>query len=415
MKFLKGIYHWILAWTGNVRYKNPSRELFVIGVTGTKGKSMVLELLDAILESAGEKTALLTSVRKKVADEAEENTWSNTMPGRWRIQRLLRNAVDAGCTYALVEVTSQGVDQHRHRFVDWDAALFLNLHPEHIEAHGSMERYREAKLNFFRSLAHSQKHPRLFFVNKEDPSAFYFTEAAEKVEDGRLVTYSHDDIYKTAEEIRKNNGPDWLKADFILDNVAAAVAIAKNRGVQPHIIKDAIANFSGLPGRLQFVGKKPFSVVVDYAHTPDSLAAVYRNLRERYGMPDGARLICVLGSAGGGRDKWKRPELGEIVGNYCDVAVFTSEDPYNEDPQTIINDIKKGLDKASEKPGKVIDVLDRREAIEKAIALAREGDMVAITGMGSQKWLYGPKGEKKEWNEPEIAREMFEKYTKSKK
>ena len=147
--FLLDFYYYSVAFLGALFFGFPSRRIFVLGVTGTKGKSTVLELINVILEAAGKKTALLSSIRIKIGKQSQKNYIGNTMPGRAFIQRFLRQAVKAGCDYALIEVTSQGVLQHRHRFIKWDAALFTNLAPEHIEAHGSFENYRGTKISFF--------------------------------------------------------------------------------------------------------------------------------------------------------------------------------------------------------------------------------------------------------------------------
>ena len=180
MRFLKSIYHFFLAWVGALLYGFPSRKIFVLGVTGTKGKSTTLELINAILQSSGKKTALISSIRFKIADDTTKNTSGMSMPGRFALQRFLRKAVRAGCQYALVEVTSQGILQHRHRFIDFDAALFTNLHPEHIEAHGSFENYRAAKVSFFEDVAErSGKSPKRFFINEADKSAQYFSAVAD--------------------------------------------------------------------------------------------------------------------------------------------------------------------------------------------------------------------------------------------
>lgn len=152
MKFVtrfKGIYHFFFAWFGNIICGFPSRKIFVLGVTGTKGKSTVLELISSILEAAGYKTALLSSNRFKIGAESEKNLTSTTMPGRFFIQKFLKKAVKENCNYVLMEITSQGILQYRHRFIDFDAALWTNLQPEHIEAHGSFEAYRQAKVRFF--------------------------------------------------------------------------------------------------------------------------------------------------------------------------------------------------------------------------------------------------------------------------
>src|SRR3989338_7311756 len=179
MRLLKSLYHYCLAWLANLVYGAPSRKIFVFGVTGTKGKSTTIELINALLESAGKKTALVSSIRFKVGQEVGKNTTGMTMPGRFFLQRFLRRAVNAGCEYALVEVTSQGILQHRHKFIDWDAALLTNLKPEHIDAHGSFENYRQSKMRLFEDLArYSKKSPKYFFINEGDPSHQYFATLA---------------------------------------------------------------------------------------------------------------------------------------------------------------------------------------------------------------------------------------------
>ena len=414
-RFFQPVYHFLLSVSGRVVFGRLAERMFTIGVTGTKGKTTTIALINAILEKAGEETALLSSVYRKTGENTERKKSPNTMPGRWYIPKFLKEAATKGSKYAILEVTSQGVEQFRHKFIDWDMAVFLNIHPEHIEAHGSFKKYRRAKVKFFESLRVSKKNPKYFLINGDDKSSMYFKEAAMKTskKSRKIIIFSKDDIYKMVEEIREEGkARDWLKADFNLENVAAAVAFAKTRDIQYHIIKKAIIEYEGLPGRLEFVAKKPYSVVVDYAHTPDSLRALYRNLRENYNLADDGRLICVLGSAGGGRDKWKRPEIGKIMASYGDLAILTSEDPYDEDPHQIISEIESGIPKAQIATFKIIKEIDRKKAIERAISKAKPGDVVVITGIGSQSWFYGPRGEKIPWNEAEIAREIFERYNK---
>jgi len=409
MRFLYSIYHFLLAWSGSLYYGRPSRKLFIIGVTGTKGKSTAIELMNAILEKGDKKTAVFSSTRRKVGNENNENQSDNTMPGRWQIQKFLKRALIAECDYVLLEVTSQGTLQHRHRFIDWDIAIFLNLTPEHIEAHGSFEKYRDAKIKFFRYLKHSGKKQVFFLINKDDPSAIYFEKAAKETE-GEIKLFSKDDIYKLVESLKEMSRADWLKADFNVENAASAAALAEIIGINRPVVERALGEFKGLGGRMDFVQKKPFSVVVDYAHTPHSLKLVYKNLREEYAKPNNSKLICVLGSAGGGRDKWKRPEMGKIAANYCDKLVLTSEDPYDESPQVIIDEIKKGVSKSQSPPEKVYEILDRREALQYAISLANPGDVVITTGKGSEKWFYGPRGQKIPWDEKGVVEEILKEH-----
>ncbi|MGC9610670.1 MAG: UDP-N-acetylmuramyl-tripeptide synthetase [Minisyncoccia bacterium] len=422
MSFIFSIYHWILAWVGSIVCGHPSRGIFVIGVTGTKGKSTTLEFLNAILEVAGKKTALSSTVRQKILNKTGRNMSGNSMPGRFFLQRFLKKAAKAGADYALLEVTSQGVVQHRHEFIDWDAAFFTNLAPEHIESHGSFENYRSAKTSFFNYLSKSKKKGKFFFVNKNDPSADYFIKAAEKVSSGKVFPYSKENFIK----ICLKNGLDissrekraavnsWLWSEFNLDNAAAGLAFAESQNISWPIFKEALVGFKGLIGRMEFIQKEPFAVVVDGAHTPDSLEKAYQNTRPEiiFGK-SGGRLICVLGSAGGGRDKWKRPAMGKIAAEYCDVAILTDEDPYNENPNEILDQVENGFKDAKERrvrPENVFKILDRREAIKKAVSLAGPGDTVIATGKGSEMSIHVAGGKTIPWDEKEIMKEILESF-----
>ncbi len=427
MKFLKSIYHYFLAWLGSVIYGNPSRKIFVLGVTGTKGKSTVLELINAILESAGKKTALLSSVRLKIGEQSRPNLTENTMPGRFFIQRFLSQAVRSHCDYALLEVTSEGVLQYRHRFIDFDAALFLNLHPEHIERHGSFENYRAAKVKFLSDIARtSQKPKKLFFINQEDVNSSYFTDAVQ--ERGKVYYFGREQFIENRLARGKVSIGDWLGSGFNLENAAAATSFAESLGIDWAITRSALASFKGLIGRMEVVQKEPFRVVIDYAHTPDSLLKVYQTLQNRgqksevppqggEARPDAyrggrsQRLICVLGSAGGGRDKWKRPELGKIAAEYCREIILTNEDPYNEKPEQILEEIESGFSQIPNNKFQITKnyskILDRREAIKRAIALAKRGDTVIITGKGSEHWLHLAGGKRLTWDERKTVAELL--------
>lgn len=395
-------YHFLWSFLGAIFFGFPSKRIFVLGVTGTKGKSTVLELINTILEAADKKTALLSSIRIKINKDGRKNYFGNTMPGRAFIQRFLRRAVKAGCDYALIEVTSQGILQHRHRFIEWDAALFTNLAPEHIEAHGSFENYRQAKASFFRYIGKS-KGPKLFFINKDDSNAEYFREAAK---DGQVILYSKQDP-----GLKNYSLKSGLLIDFNQDNIAAAAAFAESQGIDGETIKKALKNFPGVPGRMEIVQTEPFTVIIDYAHTPDSLEKVYQTIRNSKfeilnskqilnSKLQNSKLICVLGSAGGGRDKWKRPKMGEIAAKYCDEIILTNEDPYDEEPLEILRQIEAGIINK-----KIYKILDRREAIKKALSLAQKGDIIIITGKGCEPWLHLAKGKKIPWDEKKITKE----------
>ncbi|MDO8467021.1 MAG: UDP-N-acetylmuramyl-tripeptide synthetase [bacterium] len=404
MRFFKSFYHYLLAWAGALIYGFPSRKIFVLGVTGTKGKSTTLELINSILESAGKKTALVSSIRFKVDGETIKNTSGMSMPGRFALQRVLWRAVRAGCQYALVEVTSQGILQHRHRFIDFDAALFTNLQPEHIEAHGSFEKYRDAKVSFFEDVAeYSKKSEKHFFINEGDKSAEYFAACAD--ENSEVVYFSREAFIRRELGGGHESIGDWLSGNFNLENAAAATAFVSSRGIGWDETKKVFQNFSGVPGRLEYVQKAPFSVVIDYAHTPDSLAKVYESLS--VGLSSRNKMICVLGAAGGGRDKWKRPAMGKIASEYCGVVVLTNEDPYDENPESIINEIAGGFSRADFDKKEFLKILDRREAIAKAISFAKKGDVVVMTGKGSEDWIHVARGKKIPWSEKKVVEEIL--------
>ena len=371
-------YHKCLAWLAALLYNFPSRKLKVVGVTGTNGKSTVVHLITAILEEAGEKTASVSSLRFRVNGQERKNTLKMTMPGRFKLQKFLRDAVGAGCEYAVIEVTSEGIKQFRHTGIGFYMAVLTNVTPEHIESHGSFDNYRAAKAELF-------KKAKIHILNGEDPSIDYFL----KIPARDRIVYTKKDL---PPGIRLK-----LLGDFNLENAVAAYHAAKLLGVDFTAIKSALEKVEGVPGRLEFVQREPFAVVVDYAHTPDALEKIYETL--------GGNSVCVLGSAGGGRDKWKRPEMGKIAGRFCKKIILTNEDPYDENPEEILNDVERGIAQKN----KLQKILDRREAIREAIKSAEPGDTVIITGKGAEPWLMGPNGTKIPWDDREVAREELHK------
>lgn len=417
--FLKDrVYHRVISWVGALLYWFPSRQLLVIGVTGTKGKSTTVELIAYILERAGKKVAVSSSVRNDAS--------GMTMPGHFFIQRLLRRGVSAGCTHAVIEVTSQGVAQSRHRFIKWDIAVFTNLTREHIEAHGSFEKYREAKLDFFKYVGHRislcgiSDAPPLFIINKNDDNAQYFIDATNllKFHFNRIVLYAKSELSSN------------LIGEFNCYNVGAAVAVAEAAGIPPNSIQQAVRDFPGVRGRMEFIQREPFQVVVDYAVTPDSLEAVYQILRDlrfpsspriaglqRAGMNHDSKLICVFGCTGGGRDVWKRPVMGRIAAHYCDEIILTDDDSYDENPLSIIEEIESGFLQRAHSVWQIgknyWKIIDRGEAIRKALLLARPGDIVIITGKGGDKWLRVAGGKKIPWSDQGVVRDILQEIHKA--
>ncbi|MEI6396582.1 MAG: UDP-N-acetylmuramoyl-L-alanyl-D-glutamate--2,6-diaminopimelate ligase [Candidatus Taylorbacteria bacterium] len=400
-KFLQPIYHWILSLCAAIWYRFPSRHLKVIAVTGTKGKSSTTEILNAILEEAGYKTGLSNTIRFKVDEMSSENLFKMSMPGRFFVQRLLRRAVEHGCQYFILEMTSQGALLHRHKFINLDAFVLTNISPEHVEAHGSYEKYIEAKLDLARSLGKSNKINRTIIVNADDKESPRFLAC----KSDKKITYGlHDaepyEIKKEGLEFTLGGHlvHSHLSGLFNIYNTLAAVTTARSQGVSDEIIIRAIEKFSGIPGRVQKIDAgQDFQVIVDYAHTPDSLEKLYQVFQS-------SRNICVLGGTGGGRDNWKRKEMGRIADEYCDEIILTDEDPYDENPEKIVQDVAAGI--ITQRP---TIIMDRRLAIREAIKRAKTGDAILITGKGTDPYIMGRGGSKIPWSDADIAREEIKK------
>lgn len=395
---LLSAYHFTLAALAAAAFGYPSRFLLVIGVTGTKGKTTVTEMVNAILEEAGHTTALINSIRFKIGAKSERNITRMSMPGRLFIQKLLTSAVHSGCTAVVLEMTSEGARQHRHRFIDMNALIFTNLAPEHIESHGSYEAYRDAKFEIGKQLVRSGKRPRIIVANADDKeSSRYLTLPVE-----HALPFSLSQGNASADQ----NGGSFefegtritlsLPGAFSLRNALAAATLARALGIAPTVIARALEKIKKIPGRAERIEMgQDFAVVVDYAHTPDSLSALYDAYRN-------VRKICVLSATGGGRDTWKRPIMGRIAEEKCAEVVLTNEDPYDEDPQQIVEDIAHGMSK------RPVIIMDRREAIRAALKKAHTDDAVLITGKGTDPSICGPGGSSILWSDAQVARDELE-------
>jgi UDP-N-acetylmuramoyl-L-alanyl-D-glutamate--2,6-diaminopimelate ligase len=404
-RFFQPYYHLLLAVVGTAIYRRPSRHIYVIGITGTKGKSSTTEFVNSVLEADGKKTAILSTIRFKVGDTTRPNKYKMTMPGRFFTQKFLRDAVDAGCDYAIIEMTSEGARFYRHKGIEMDALIFTNLSPEHIESHGSFAKYKEAKLRLVRQLEKSKKPTRISIANTDTKHGFSFlVSTVEKnrnysLSDVKIIQESHNSstiLYKDTEITIP------LPGRFNIANALASLKLAEELAISLETAKRGIENLKQIRGRVEKVEcGQPFTVIVDYAHTDDSLRKLYETFKS-------SRTIAVLGGTGGGRDAWKRPVLGNIADEYCNEIIVTDEDPYDEDPMKIINEVAKGVTKHTP-----TCILDRREAIRHAFTLARDGDTVLITGKGTDPYIMGPHGTKIPWDDAQVAREELEKMFRS--
>jgi UDP-N-acetylmuramoyl-L-alanyl-D-glutamate--2,6-diaminopimelate ligase len=407
-------YHFSMAFLSAFIYRFPSRKIKIIAITGTKGKSSTGELVNAILEKAGYKTALSNTIRFKIGDASRDNLYKMSMPGRGFMQKFIRQAVDAKCDYAIIEMTSQGSLLYRHRFINIDTFIVTNISPEHIEAHGSYENYITSKMEIGKQFERSNKKNKTLIVNGDDIEAKKFLELKIDKPCDKKIEYR---IGQAKPYSLLENGVEFtydckqiqsrLPGIFNIYNMLAAIKATESNGVGLETIIAALRNFTVIKGRMEYIkAGQDFSVIVDYAHTTDSLQKVYEVFANKH------RIIGVLGGTGGGRDKWKRKEMGKIAARFCDYIVLTNEDPYDEDPQQIINDVKEGIDEVWKKnsPAKNPTVIiDRRLAIHDAIAHAKTNDIVIITGKGTDPFIMGANGNNTPWSDARVAREELEK------
>ncbi len=396
-------YHLLLSFLGALFYGFPSKKMKVIGVTGTNGKSTTVELIAAILREAGYATAYTSSIKFDIKGKERPNLLKMTMPGRAALQKFLSEAVNSGCQYVVLEVSSEGIKQHRHRFIKFHTAVITNISKEHIESHGGFENYKKAKGELFRVA--KEKH----IINLDDEHKDFFWDIPAKEKIGYAIknkeaSFLGEDVRADTTGVCFNfRGEEVftpLKGDFNAYNVLASVATALSEGVKIETVKKALQKVKLIPGRMEEVVSSPFRVIVDYAVTPDALSSTYQTVRKHY-LP--SKMICVLGSCGGGRDKWKRPVMGRIASDSCDEVIVTNEDPYDEDEAGIIEDIISGTSQKAEK------IIDRREAIRAALLKARKGDAVVVTGKGCEVWMCLSGGRKIPWDDRKVIREEFEK------
>ncbi len=397
---LRPLYHRVLAFLMALSYSFPAKELMVIGVTGTKGKSTTAEMLFAILREAGHKTALISTIRFAIEDESQPNRFKMTLQGRGFAQAFMRKALKAGCTHLVIEVTSESVLQYRHWFLGLDGLIVTNIQREHIESHGSFEKYVAAKRMIAETLARSPKRDRVLVANEDIPETRVFL----ALNIPRRIGFSERELHAVSSHDHRisfeYSGTHFslqLPGTFNAMNALAAVKLCEAFGISVATAAFALAHLPVVRGRVERIeAGQDFIAIVDYAHTPDSLKALYDTFKDQ-------RKICVLGNTGGGRDTWKRPEMGRIADASCARVILTDEDPYDEDPRAIVDAMAAGMAREPE------IIMDRREAIRSALASASKGDAVLISGKGTDPFIMGPKGSKIPWSDAQVVREELER------
>jgi UDP-N-acetylmuramoyl-L-alanyl-D-glutamate--2,6-diaminopimelate ligase len=371
-------------------YRRPAERLKLAGVTGTNGKTTTAFLIKHICEEAGVRCGLIGTVRYEIGERILPAT--RTTPESLDLQELLASIVNASCRAAAMEVSSHALAQERTRGIEWDVAVFTNLSQDHLDFHGTMENYFDAKARLFVELSGQQKKRKpVAIVNIDDR---YGEQLLGKIDKNvSTITYGMGARanFRASNYRMEFSGTSYqleargrsylvrlpLIGRFNVANAMAALAAATALGVDLRQAILSLAKSPQVPGRLEMVpAKRQFQVFVDYAHTPDALLNVIKTLREL----EPRRLLVVFG-CGGNRDRQKRPLMAEVVDRHADHAIVTSDNPRKEDPEAIIAEVEKGF--RSDRYEKIVD---RTEAIERAIELAQPRDIVVIAGKGHETY-----------------------------
>lgn len=400
----KNKIHKIEGRWANFKYGYPAKKIKVIGVTGTKGKTTVCNMISKVLDEAGIKNAMETTINTKIDNQITAHRtkarWVTTPPAAV-LQDFLKKAVKAGCEYAIMEVTSQAIDQNRIYGIKFDTLVYTNLSHEHLEYHKTKENYLNAKLRVFKDNPEAK-----FAINADDANwnRFYSLPATERflysvkksIEHGavarKILTSPNGVTFTLAHDDGQEIVHLKLPGVFNVLNALATFCVGLSLEIPATTIKNGLEKVTLVPGRMEAIKvskNQDITVIVDYAHNPDSLKNVYETVRD--GMKNtGGRLISVLGATGR-RDKTKRPMMGALSGHYADLVIFTNEDPYDEDPIEIMEQVAEGIHRGAVKKHQwhlnrnYWKIIDRAQAIHKAIKEAKKNDVILITGKGAEE------------------------------
>ena len=363
---LKGLWHLLIAIFSLCYFRFPGRFLTVIGVTGTDGKTTTTTIIYEILKASGIKASMITSVHAVIGGKAYDTGFHVTTPSPFYVQKYLREAVDRGDTHMVLEVTSHGIDQHRVFGIPFAIGVLTNVTPEHLDWHKTMDRYRETKLKLLAWATYA-------VLNRDEK--ILYNQAARAILGKKVCTYGIEsgDVTPATFHFKTN-----LLGMFNMYNCLAAISVGKLLEIPESTIRSAIAQFGGISGRMEVVYKGAYTVVVDFAHTPNAIEKALSALR---GVTKG-KLIHVFGSAGL-RDPYKRPLMGQASGKYADVIILTEEDYRTEDIEKIMDEIQEGIPKE-----KIVHRFpNRQDAVTFALKECKKGDVVVLTGKGHEKSL----------------------------
>ena len=421
--FLKLFYHKIRAILASIIYPFDPNKIKIIGVTGTDGKTSTTFFIDSILRTAGKDVALCNGVVFRIKNIEQKNCTDNTTANPFILRKFIQKVIKENCEYLILEVTSWAISQHRLHGIYFDMALITNITHEHIDLHGSMGNYVNAKSQLFRNLKLTKNKKKtvktVSIINSDDPKchSFHSFEADIKLNYGIMNTSNisakkivYND-YNTEFLVIYNGESRLLNlgipGKFNVYNALASIAVASVLNIKWELIEIAL-KYITIPGRFNYINQgQDFKVIVDFAHTPNSFHSLFSAVREIYPQ---SKIIGVFGSAGG-RDKKKRAMQGEIVSQYLDYSVLTTDDPRYEDPRQIANEIAVGLKKFYKQENiDYIFIEDREKAFEFAFKMANKNDVVLLLSMGNYEYMYVKNGKIK-WNDKEKAIEVLEKIT----
>ncbi len=387
---IKNIYHFFIAVFWNILFLFPAKKLKVIGVTGTDGKTTTVNLIYHILKENGKKVSMISSLGAVIGGRTYPIGFHVTTPESFLLQKLFFKARRAGTQYFVLEVTSHSLDQERVLGVPFEIGVITNLTSEHLDYHKTYDNYVKAKEKLL-------KLAKTAVVNKDDSAYQLLSEAKNSKDSSNWITYGFDE----GSEINPQNFD--LKninifGEFNKYNILAAVSACKKLGLSDEEIKKAIASFDLPKGRLDFVYKGGFAVMIDFAHTPNAFEQLLKTLRP---IVKG-KIIHVFGCAGE-RDMHKRPYMGDVSASFADIVILTTEDPRSEDVNKIIEQIEAGIDNPK---AKILKIVDRKEAITAAIGMAKKNDLVVITGKAAEDSMNLGQGEEP-WDEYKVVGDVL--------
>ncbi len=388
LRSLKGLYHILVAAAANVWFGFPSRKLTVIGVTGTDGKTTTTTLIYEILKAKGFKTSMISTVHAVIAGKEYDTGFHVTTPNPWFVQKYLREAFDHGDTHMVLEVTSHAISQHRVFGVRFAVGVLTNVTHEHLDWHGTMDRYIATKLSLL-------KMANIAIMNRDE--AEVYQKAIPMLFKKKYITYG---IHREAMITPKTHPfKTELPGEFNTYNILAVLGVMQALGIDFKTANSVIRSFPGVPGRMEVVATKPFRVIIDFAHTPNGIDKALGTVRPTVKN----RLIHVFGAAGA-RDRTKRPIMGKMSAKFADIIVLTEEDYRMENVNDIMDAITNGIPQGKE----VHRYPNRQDAVDFAVSIAKPGDTVILTGKAHEKSLCRGKKEYP-WNEFEAVKKAFKK------